>query len=516
MKWLKISLFGLIVLLPALVFAQQQPLTATQKTAQYFASIQNDPNQLLVFLSAMPKGAQLHYHFSGATYAENLLDYAKNDKSCLDQTTFTIQNTPNCHGVNLGDIAQQSDLYQKTIDAWSMRDFISSQNQSADDHFFATFIKFSPLVSTHASDVLNEIKKRAYNQHVDYLETLISSYDINMPMGPDGDPSTTLATKLSSSWDNTNWSKDRAALLNNGLPQIITETKQHITAIENQSNQQLHCGTSTADPACQIQVRFQYYALRHLPPPEFFAQLLTGFEVANSDPDVVGINIVGPEDNYVSTHNYTMEMHMINYLHSVYPKVNIDLHAGELNPTQVTPEELRYHVRQAVEIADAQRIGHGTDIAYENNANQLMDEMATKKIADEINLTSNAELLNITGNQEPVLLYLSHHVPIVLSTDDEGVLRTNINHEYQTAILNYHLSYLAIKNIARNGITYSFLPGTSLWQNPENATPVAVCSKDILGSKNPSANCQTFLKNNQKAQAQWKLESEFESFERSF
>ncbi len=68
-----------------------------------------------------------------------------------------------------------------------------------------------------------------------------------------------------------------------------------------------------------------------------FAQTLLAFEVASVDPDVVGLNFVMPEDGYISMRDYHLQMQMLDYLHSVYPKVHITLHAGELAPGMVPP-----------------------------------------------------------------------------------------------------------------------------------------------------------------------------------
>jgi hypothetical protein len=56
------------------------------------------------------------------------------------------------------------------------------------------------------------------------------------------------------------------------------------------------------------------------------------------EPSWVGINFVMPEDGFISMRDYTLQMKMLDYLHSVYPKVHISLHAGELAPGLVPPE----------------------------------------------------------------------------------------------------------------------------------------------------------------------------------
>ena len=73
---------------------------------------------------------------------------------------------------------------------------------------------------------------------------------------------------------------------------------------------------------------------------------------------------------------YNRQMHMLDYLHSVYPRVHISLHAGELAPGLVPPEGLRFHIREAVELGHAERIGHGVDVMYESDPRALLREMA--------------------------------------------------------------------------------------------------------------------------------------------
>ena len=151
---------------------------------------------------------------------------------------------------------------------------------------------------------------------------------------------------------------------------------------------------------------------------------------------------------------------MLNYLHSVYPTVHISLHAGELAPGLVPPDGLKFHIREAVELGHAERIGHGADIMYERDARQLLVEMASKRIAVEINLTSNDVILGLKGREHPLTLYRAAGVPLALCTDDEGVSRIDLTHEYARAASDFGLTYLDLKNIARNSVRYSFLPPT--------------------------------------------------------
>ena len=93
--------------------------------------------------------------------------------------------------------------------------------------------------------------------------------------------------------------------------------------------------------------------------------MLLGFELATADPRFVGLNMVMPEDYYVPMHDFPLHMRMMHYLHSQYPNVHVTLHAGELVEGLVPPEGLRFHVRDSVEMAGAERIGHGVDALNE-------------------------------------------------------------------------------------------------------------------------------------------------------
>ena len=74
-----------------------------------------------------------------------------------------------------------------------------------------------------------------------------------------------------------------------------------------------------------------------------------------------------PEDWYVPMHDFELHMKMLDYLHGVYPKVHISLHAGELAMGLVPPEGLRFHIRESVERGHAERIGHGVDVMNEDH-----------------------------------------------------------------------------------------------------------------------------------------------------
>ena len=54
---------------------------------------------------------------------------------------------------------------------------------------------------------------------------------------------------------------------------------------------------------------------------------------------------------------------------------------------------------------------------------------------------------------------------MALSTDDEGVSRIDITHEYVRAVETFGLRYPDLKQMVRTGMEHSFLPGDSLWRD---------------------------------------------------
>jgi adenosine deaminase len=209
-----------------------------------------------------------------------------------------------------------------------------------------------------------------------------------------------------------------------------------------------------------VRVRYIFQVLREFPKEQVFAQTLAGFMLANEDPRVVAVNFVQPEHGLTAMRDYHLHMRMVDYMHRLYPRVHIALHAGELASGLVPPEGLRFHIREAIEIGHAERIGHGVSVMYENDPLGLLRLMKQRHIAVEINLTSNDLILGVSGANHPLPVYRKYGVPIVLSTDDEGVSRTHLTQEYQRAVLTYGLSYANLKEIVRNSIEYSFLPPT--------------------------------------------------------
>ena len=470
----------------------------------YFDQVKNDPNALYAFFKKMPKGGELHYHLAGGAYPEAMLEVAAKGEYCLDTKTFAVNNNAElCRDkISTNELTNLPALYTKTIRAWSLQDFIPGA-ESSHDHFFNTFLKFAPIVADHSPELITDVVKRAANQHEQYMELMVM---------PDNASSLSFGVLLKGA---TSLEEMRQILLANqdfqkNIDNTVTETEKAL----KKARQELGCDTNPESDNCKLTLKFLYYSLREQPLDAVFAQTLNAFEAVSRSQskggNLIGVNLVQPEDGIISLRDYREQMQIFKYLHQIYPQVNISLHAGEITPEIATPSDLNYHIHDALLTGQAQRVGHGVDIAHEDHAEEILDYMAKQHKAVEINLISNKRILNVSGKEHPLNYYLKHHVPVVLSTDDEGILRTDLTAQYVEAVIGHGLDYPTIKQINRNALTYSFAPGKSIWADADKAQLVPEC-QDLNNTS-----CKEFIKNNEKGQLQWSLEQKLKAFESQY
>jgi adenosine deaminase len=193
-----------------------------------------------------------------------------------------------------------------------------------------------------------------------------------------------------------------------------------------------------------IIVRFNKAFSRGQPQEKLLAQAQA--LVSSSSPAVVGIDLLGNE-----TLTPALERGQGEYTAVVKANqagkshLHLTMHAGELGDPR--------NPRDAI-LLGAERLGHGV---------KLMDDPVTleyaahKKTAVEVNLSSNLKLRAIDDlKRHPFLKYLRLGIPVSLSTDDEGILDTEINQECQVAIRESDVTYAELKQMAFNSIETSF------------------------------------------------------------
>jgi adenosine deaminase len=439
-----------ILCVPASAQSAHRPASTSAAMERKLVELRKSPPELYAFLYRMPKGADLHNHLSGAVYAESFIRDAAALSLCIDEPQLALARPAGSGGkcadnqIPASRALTDNVLYGLLIDSLSMRDFVPGR-ESAHDHFFATFDKFSAVSGEEAGQYAAEVTRRAAEQNESYLELMATS---------GGGPIAALGKQvgLSGSFDET-----ASKLRNAGLPAMVETLKSRVQEMEDKRRASLGCAANDS-PVCHVTVRYIYQVLRASSKEQVFAQVIAGFMLASTDPQVVAINFVQPEDYLNSMRDYHVQMQMVDYAKRAYPNVHITLHAGELASGLVAPEDLRYHIREAVEIGHAERIGHGVSVMYENDATGLLEEMRQRHVAVEINLTSNDLILGVRGKDHPFPVYRRYGVPVVISTDDEGVSRTHLTQEYERATLDYGLTYADLKQIVRNSLEYAFLP----------------------------------------------------------
>ena len=479
-----------------------------QKTAQYFESIRTKPLELQAFLKQMPKGGDLHSHLSGAIFAETYIQWAAKKGLCVDEKTFLLSGMP-CDESSgrpaVNRALTDTTLFRRMVDAWSMRNWHSS-GQSGHDKFFDTFGRFGVATDGKLGDMIVEVASRAALNRVTYLELMLT---------PDDGRSGEIGKQLR--WnDEDDFGKMREELLAKGISRAVEEGRLALDAAENRKRQVLKCDTEQAAPGCGVTIRYIVQIMRTHPREQVFAQCLGAMEMNHMDRRVVGLNFVQAEDSLAAINDFPVQMRMLDYLHALYPKAHIALHAGELAQGLVPPEWLRSHIRDSVQKGHAERIGHGVDVMCEDDPFALLREMAEKKVMVEICLSSNDSILGVRGKRHPLGMYLKYGVPVALATDDEGVSRSDMTQEYVKAAEEQELSYLQLKTMARTSLEHAFIAGASVWNDAKRFVFVQPCENDEPDRKSLRSDCRHFLENNEKAKLQWELEREFAVFEKNY
>ena len=415
-----------------------------------------DPILIKQFMRELPKGADLHHHLSGSVYAESMLRWAIEDGLCISLDTYEASSPPCETGqVTASDLSANAGLQSNLISAWSMRNALPASGESGHDHFFNTFARFDQVLTDpgRMGSALGEVLAQAAHDHVLYLETKITPE----PQGAAG-----LVAALTTAFpaglaDPGSFPDALAVLQAAGLAPVVTDVQRTTDAMITRARTDLHCLRPDADAGCDVSVGFIAQVIRNAQPAEVFALLATGFAVAAADDRWVAVDLVSPEDGITSLTDYHLHMQMIRFLRSVYPGVHVTLHAGELTPGLVPPKDLDFHITDAVMTAGAKRIGHGVAIRDERDARRLLRTMRDRGISAEVSLTSNQQILGIDRQSSQFLVYRAAGVPVVLSTDDEGVERIDLSREYQKAYRWFDLSYADLKKLSYQGVTSAFV-----------------------------------------------------------
>jgi adenosine deaminase len=406
-------------------------------------------------------------------------------------------------------------FFDQIVRAWSMQGFVPGGGESGHDHFFATFGKYGAIAGLHRDYSIADLADRAARENLHYVETMFNR-------------GKNVGTIAAADWSGTLTAADLPAF----YATLVADARfagavaQDVAVVESAATgyRAVHdCDGKGPAAGCDVTVRFIAQISRTGANDVIFGQLVSAFEMAKTSGQIVGANLSSPEDDSASLANYDLHMAMLDFLYAKYTAtaaspLQITLHAGELTAAYLPAgsNANTFHIRKAVEVAHAVRIGHGLDVMSETDPEALLDEMAARHVLVEVCLSSNDQILEVRGAEHPLAQYLAHGVPVTLATDDQGVSRSSMAGEYRRAVLDQELGYRQLKTIARQSLEHAFLPGASLWTSVTDAAPVAACAATATMAVGdaPNATCQAFLAGSARARLQWELEHRFGRFER--
>ena len=166
-------------LIYTLLFSALLNLSYSQPPSLYLEKIRNNEAELTAFFSQMPKGGDLHHHFSGSIYAEPILEDAIAEDFYLNTTTMEVLKEKPAAGnwekFSALDTRGELGAYkQRIMEKWSIKDY-NEVSYPSDKLFFESFGKFSPAIVGHFGEGLLELKNRAIKENVSYIETEFST-----------------------------------------------------------------------------------------------------------------------------------------------------------------------------------------------------------------------------------------------------------------------------------------------------------------------------------------------------
>jgi adenosine deaminase len=541
---------------------------ATSPPERFLEAIRDRPPLLRAFLQQFPKGGNLHVHLSGAVYIERLIDFWW-EKDELTRKNICVTGQPvrmvlckRCaqpdEMIELGALLtgkikpggpmpselQGSFPLERLIDSLTLRNF-EPGDESSPDQFFGAFARIGPLLDDEAvQSALKELQAPGNAQGLQYFEVMVSLQNFGI------EDSATKEKSEDRPPDKIPFSDLAAAhIKENTIPavwpaggEISSEQMKALgVALDNTLHDRailvadrldkLKLG-GCADDACSTDLRFIQQINRASNPAQFYAQLIFARELLRAEGGrqvarVVGLNIVSPEHGRNARISVNGEMAMIRAVCD--PPASpchdrVALHAGELAVGMVPPVDLQDHIAMAVD-AGARRVGHGVMIGAEATRPDgpplgLFGTLASRRVAVEINLSSNRTILHISGPDHPLRDYIGFGVPVVISTDDEGINRSDVTNEWVQAVSEHQLAYPDLVRMARNSLEYSFLQGESLWDQNTAANPAgeyrraSPCRGERFDTKKDALvdDCRHLLESSEKARHQWRLEKALADF----
>lgn len=360
------------------------------------------PAQLYAFLYAMPKGADLHVHYSLSFWASDWYESAKDRfytrvriSNCGPEAVPLLwRNIPRARFQALSDCekGEYIPLRDAPRDEWISAHILDRPGEGRDEFFERIVARITDLARDHevGAEVFAKTLKRWAAEGIRYTEVMAS------PLAATDPDAATAALK-----------------------KVAAESP--------------------------IPVRYQGIFIRFIPTAE--QRLTDSFAFVDRNRDYwVGVNMAGREDNDKG--------HPLRFFEAFraqrrkYSGIHVSLHGGEVD----SPGR---DVRNTL-VLGAERIGHGLNLISDPDTMLLLRHGRTLV---ESNLVSN-KLLEYTPDlaTHPFIEYLRFGIPVCLNTDDQGSWDSNLTDEYFTAIRTFQLSWEEVVQLGRNSLNHSFAP----------------------------------------------------------
>jgi hypothetical protein len=421
-----------------------------------FEELRQNPPLLNIILKKMPKGGDLHIHMMGSVYSESLLELAIEHNLYFNEESNLFSKVKHSCNVPAAEIEKSSHLLEQFSNAISMRDARKS-SELGHDHFmydcFGTIGSIADCIDprTFVDIVREQVKKES----IQYLELMVGMSQL----------------------------KAMAPHFSEMKLDELPKTRFIIEISRIQSDDE-----------------------------QFEQTIQEAFELIQANPEILSLNMVGPEDHPISQTHFERQIAIIDKIWQQY-RSPMTLHAGELTQKLSSPKYLNSRIQKTLMFGHCSRIGHGVSISEEEDALELLKMMRINKIAVEVCLSSNAGILGVVGEMHPISLYLSQGVPVVLASDDPAVNRANLTEQFLRAVIIQKLGYHAIKTCVRNSIQHSFLPGKSIFKkNGEFKRKFREIGIHL--DRPVSEEIQNYIKVSEKAAEQVNLEIQLAIFER--
>ena len=240
-------------------------------------------SELNMFVTAMPKGGDLHHHYSGSIYAETYLDWVAKNNYCIyrdDEASLKVQKYRIETRVSdlpaaakalciAADAARFDDaFYRELLKRWSDIDYHNHYHEQPppDKQFFDTFGYFSPVASREFAEGLKWLKSMAISENLQYIETMLT-----------GGPNLVTTDELNTMLDALT-SKSNDTEIVRALTMYFDTVMNNPAANVTIANYVKMVETAAADMSDdKFTLRFQAYVSRSNSPARFFFHLVFFF-----------------------------------------------------------------------------------------------------------------------------------------------------------------------------------------------------------------------------------------------